>query len=165
MLSGSFTWLADTSNNGLDQTVNAFLFVSVHHSKAKLGFAIGPSAKPNRQLAAKPVFDKCCLVPVLFGIPGVNAQSRKIAGLAFRPARRRQKILRLVARRVAHAIQLEPRYRPDICGSRSFAYRIWQVHFDETGHYPAGDGHSLVARLRCIYGLSSRRGVDRKSVV
>src|SRR5437016_9370347 len=131
MLYGSFTRLADTSNNGLDQTVNAFLFVSVHHSKAKLGFAIGPSAKPNRQLAAKPVFDKCGFVPVLFGIPGVNAQSRKIAGLAFRPAPRRQKILRLVARRVAHAIQFEPRYRPDICRSRPFSHGSRPVPPDE----------------------------------
>src|SRR6266481_8676946 len=150
MLSGSFIRFADTANNRLDQMIDAFFFLSVQHAEAKLRCVLRPFADANGQLSAQTILDKGGFVPASLYVPGVNAQGREIADLPFRSARGSQKVLRLVARRVAHAIQFEPCERAEICGSRSLANRIRQIQLHETRDHPAGDRCGLVAGLRCV---------------
>src|SRR5438132_3968533 len=119
MLSGSFIRFADAANNRLDQMIDAFFFFSVHQAEANLRCVLRPFADANGQLSAQIILDEGGLVPALLYVPGVNAQGREVAGLAFRTARGGQKVLRLVTRRVTDAIQLEPRERADIRRGRS----------------------------------------------
>src|SRR5258708_37706485 len=114
MLSGSFIRFTDTANNRLDQMIDAFLFISIHHVEAKLRFVLRSFADPNGQLSAQIILDKGGFVPASLGVPGVNAQGREIADLPFRSARCSQEVLRLVAPKVTHTIQFEPCERADI---------------------------------------------------
>src|ERR1700721_2255475 len=56
-LSGSLSRFANPPDHGLDQTVDSFFFVSVHHLEVKLRFAFGPFVNSNRQTTAQIIFD------------------------------------------------------------------------------------------------------------
>src|SRR5260370_21997447 len=155
---GRFARLADSANHGLDQPVDALVFVIFHQMEPKLWSVFGSFASANRQLAAQIIFNESSFVPAPLAIPGINAQCRKVARLAFRAARRGQKILWLLARRVAYAVQFEPRQRTDICGRRSFAHRFRQIHLHESRRHPASDGNSLVAGLGRVRIFRGARG-------
>src|SRR5260370_7819647 len=76
---------SDTANNRLDQMIDAFLFISIHHVEAKLWFVLRPFADANGQLSAQIILDKGGFVPASLSVPGSNPPGRSIPTCPFPP--------------------------------------------------------------------------------
>src|SRR6266566_2428962 len=141
--------LTNSADNRLNQPVDALLFVAAHHAKTKLRLLLGAFADANGHLAAQIIFDERSFVAASLCIPRVDAKRGEIAGLALGSAGGGNQILWLVARRVADAVEFEPRERAKIRGGHALAHGVWQIQFNKTGNDPARDRHGLIPGSRC----------------
>src|SRR5260370_32866430 len=95
------------------------------------------------------MFDKRGFIAPLPSVPSVDAQRIEIALLPLGTPGTGHEVLRLVARRIASAVQFEPSQRPNIRCGHSFPYSVRNVKLDEACDDPSGDRDGLITGLRC----------------
>src|SRR5207245_3162380 len=105
------TRFANPAHHGLNQSVHTLFLVSIHDSKTEFRLAFWPFRDANGQLSAEIIFDKRGFVSALLHIPGVNAQGREVARLAFWSAGGRDEEVRLFAGRIRTMIKFTPGQR------------------------------------------------------
>src|SRR5712675_572301 len=128
--------------------IDPLFFRAVHLTEAKFGLALWSLIDSDGYLTAEIIFDKGSFVTGALLVPGVHAQNREIAGLAFGIAGARDQILRFVSGGAFHAVQLEPGNGANVGGSHAFTDGLGQIEFDKAGDDPSSDGNRLIAGLR-----------------
>ncbi len=125
-------------------------------------------------LRAESAIDESRLVALAFRAPGVNAQRREIADIAFRPTRAKHKILRARLALRSDAIQFHPAGHAHPGGASVIGQRLRQIHGHEASDNPAREIALLLGvrehqqpifllrggrlgRARIIVGLIRRR--------
>src|SRR5216683_203906 len=150
-----FAGFADAADHGLRQAVDALFFRAAHLTKTKFGLAFQSLVEADRHLATQIIFDEGGFVARTPGVPRVDAENRKIAGLSFGAARSGDQILRFVSGGSGDAVQLEPGSGADVGGRHAFAHGLRQIKLHKTSHDPAGDRNGLIAGLRGGIGFGA----------
>src|SRR5467141_1022773 len=82
-----FAGFADAADHGLRQAIDTLFFRAAHLTKTKFGLAFRSLVEADRHLATQIIFDEGGFVARTPGVPRVDAENRKIAGLSFGAAR------------------------------------------------------------------------------
>src|SRR5260370_24225830 len=150
-----FAEFADAADHGLRQAIDTIFFRAAHLTKTKFGLAFQSLVEADRHLATQIIFDEGGFVARTPGVPRVDAENRKIAGLSFGAARSGDQILRFVSGGSGDAVQLEPGSGADVGGRHAFAHGLRPIKLHKTSHDPAGDGNGLIAGLRGGIGFGA----------